>query len=304
MSQKSAFRRKNRIRIGGVTFDAVLILLLLIFCVIILYPFLNVIAVSLSSSRMITRGAVGILPRELNVKGYEIVFSQPAIYTAYLWTLWYCVLFTVLNVSLTACLGYALSVQEFKLRGFFSLILLITMFFNGGTIPSYLNIRNLGLMNTTWALVLPTCVSAWNVFMYRSFFKGISHEIREAALIDGAGEFRILVSIILPLSKALIASFSLFAIVGMWNSYFSALLYIKDASRQPIQMILRSIVFTTNSMGSTFGSDANVMLTNGSVNPLNVQYACLVATIAPLLLIYPFIQKYFEQGMQVGAVKG
>ena len=297
MSQKSAFRRKNRIRIGGVTFDAVLILLLLIFCVIILYPFLNVIAVSLSSSRMITRGAVGILPRELNVKGYEIVFSQPAIYTAYLWTLWYCVLFTVLNVSLTACLGYALSVQEFKLRGFFSLILLITMFFNGGTIPSYLNIRNLGLMNTTWALVLPTCVSAWNVFMYRSFFKGISHEIREAALIDGAGEFRILVSIILPLSKALIASFSLFAIVGMWNSYFSALLYIKDASRQPIQMILRSIVFTTNAMGSTFGSDANVMLTNGSVNPLNVQYACLVATIAPLLLIYPFIQKYFEQGM-------
>ena len=140
--------------------------------------------------------------------------------------------------------------------------------------------------------------------MYRSFFKGISHEIREAALIDGAGEFRILVSIILPLSKALIASFSLFAIVGMWNSYFSALLYIKDASRQPIQMILRSIVFTTNAMGSTFGSDANVMLTNGSVNPLNVQYACLVATIAPLLLIYPFIQKYFEQGMQVGAVKG
>ena len=127
---------------------------------------------------------------------------------------------------------------------------------------------------------------------------------REAALIDGAGEFRILVSIILPLSKALIASFSLFAIVGMWNSYFSALLYIKDASRQPIQMILRSIVFTTNAMGSTFGSDANVMLTNGSVNPLNVQYACLVATIAPLLLIYPFIQKYFEQGMQVGAVKG
>ena len=213
-------------------------------------------------------------------------------------------LFTVLNVSLTACLGYALSVQEFKLRGFFSLILLITMFFNGGTIPSYLNIRNLGLMNTTWALVLPTCVSAWNVFMYRSFFKGISHEIRDAALIDGAGEFRILVSIILPLSKALIASFSLFAIVGMWNSYFSALLYIKDASRQPIQMILRSIVFTTNAMGSTFGSDANVMLTNGSVNPLNVQYACLVATIAPLLLIYPFIQKYFEQGMQVGAVKG
>ncbi len=304
MIRNTAHSTKNKIRIGGTAFDTVLILLLLVFCVVILYPFLNVIAVSLSSSRMITRGAVGLLPRELNVKGYEIVFSQPAIYTAYLWTLWYCLLFTVLNVSLTACFGYALSVQEFKLKGFFSVILLITMFFSGGTIPSYLNIRSLGLMNTTWALVLPGCVSAWNVFMYRSFFRGISKEIREAALIDGAGEMRILVSVILPLSKALIASFSLFAIVGMWNSYFSALLYIKDASRQPIQMILRSIVFTSNSMGSTFGSDANVMLTNGSVNPLNVQYACLVATIAPLLLIYPFIQKYFEQGMQVGAVKG
>jgi len=297
-------RPKNKIRIGNISFDIILTVLLLLFVVIILYPFLHVIAVSLSSSRMITRNAVGLIPQELNVKGYEIVFSKPAIYTSYLWTLWYSLLFTVLNVSMTACMGYALSVPEFKLKGFVSAVMLITMFFSGGTIPSYLNIRNLGLMNTTWALVLPGCVSAWNVFMYRSFFKGISHEIREAALIDGAGELRILISIVLPLSKALIASFSLFAIVGMWNSYFSALLYIKDATRHPIQMILRSIVFTANSMGSTFGGDANIMLTNGTVNPLNVQYACLVATIAPLLLIYPFIQKYFEQGMQVGAVKG
>ena len=305
MSQETiSARTRNKIRVGSLTFDVVLIILLLLFCVVILYPFLHVIAVSLSSSRMITRGAVGLIPQELNVKGYEIVFSKSTIYTAYLWTVWYALLFTLLNVSLTSCLGYALSVQEFKLKGFISVIMLITMFFSGGTIPSYLNIRNLGLMNTTWALVLPGCVSAWNVFMYRSFFKGISHEIREAALIDGAGELRILISVILPLSKALIASFSLFAIVGMWNSYFSALLYIKDASRHPIQMILRSIVFTSNSMGSSFGSDANVMLTNGQVNPKNVQYACLVATIAPLLLIYPFIQKYFEQGMQVGAVKG
>ena len=237
MSQNTASSPKNKIRIGSLSFDVTLIILLLIFCVIILYPFIHVIAVSLSSSRMITRGAVGLIPQELNVKGYEIVFSKPTIYTAYLWTVWYAVLFTLLNVSLTSCLGYALSVQEFKLKGFISVIMLITMFFSGGTIPAYLNIRNLGLMNTTWALVLPGCVSAWNVFMYRSFFKGISHEIREAALIDGAGELRILVSIVLPLSKALIASFSLFAIVGMWNSYFSALLYLKDASRHPIQMI-------------------------------------------------------------------
>ena len=144
-------------------------------------------------------------------------------------------------------------------------------------------------------------VSAWNTFLYRSFFKGISHEIREAALIDGAGDLRILVRIILPLSKALFATFSLFAIVGMWNSYFAAMLYIKDNARQPIQNILRSIVYS--SVSATF-SDAAMPMQQGGVNKLNVQYACLLATIAPLLFIYPFIQKYFEAGMQVGAVKG
>lgn len=296
-------KRKNKIRIGNITFDIILIALLLLFCVIILYPFLNVVAISLSSSGAITRGDVGLLPVEPTFKGYEIVFGQETIYTSYAWTLWYAVLNTVLSVSLTACLGYSLSVPGFVLNKPLSVMLLVTMFFSGGTVPAYLNIKNLGLMDTTWALVLPGCVSAWNVFMYRSFFKGISHEIREAALIDGAGEMRILISIILPLSKALIATFSLFAVVGMWNSYFSALLYIKDQARMPIQMILRSIIFS-NSLTASFGGDTANMITDGSLNPLNVQYACLMATIAPLLLIYPFIQKYFEQGMQVGAVKG
>ncbi len=299
----SSGKRRNRIRIGNVTFDIVLILLLLAFCVVILYPFLNVVAISLSSSGAITRGDVGLIPVEPTFKGYEIVFGQKTVYSAYGWTLWYAVLYTVLSVSLTACLGYSLSVPGFVLNKPISVLLLVTMFFSGGTVPTYLNIKNLGLMDTTWSLVLPGCVSAWNVFMYRSFFKGISHEIREAALIDGAGEMRVLLSIILPLSKALIASFSLFAVVGMWNSYFSALLYIKDQARMPIQMILRSIIFS-NSLTASFGGDTANMINNGTLNPLNVQYACLIATIAPLLLIYPFIQKYFEQGMQVGAVKG
>lgn len=294
---------KNKIRVGSVTFDIVLVLVLLLFCVIILYPFLNVIAISLSSSAAITRGDVGIIPIELTFKGYEIVFSKPTVYTAYGWTIWYAFLSTVLSVSLTACLGYALSVPNFVLNKLFSTMLLVTMFFGGGTIPSYLNIKNLGLMDTTWALVLPGAVSAWNVFMYRSFFKGIAGEIREAALIDGAGEMRILLSIVLPLSKALIATFSLFSVVGMWNSYFSALLYIKDSARMPIQMVLRSIIFS-NSLTSSFGGEAANMMVDGSLNPLNVQYACLIATVAPLLLIYPFIQKYFDTGMQVGAVKG
>lgn len=292
---------KNKIHIGGYTFDIVNVTFLLICCALVILPFMRVIAISLSSSRMIDRGSVGLWPKEVNLKGYEIVFNNQTIYRAYMWTLIYALSFTFITVSMTACLAYPLSVNDFVLKKPISVLLLITMFFSGGTIPSYMLIRNLGLMDTTWALILPGAVGAWNTFLYRAFFKGISHEIREAALIDGAGELRILVRIILPLSKALFATFSLFAIVGMWNSYFAAMLYIKDSSRQPIQNILRSIVYT--SVTATF-SDAAMPMQNGGVNKFNVQYACLIATIAPLLLIYPFIQKYFEQGMQVGAVKG
>ncbi|MCR4578601.1 MAG: carbohydrate ABC transporter permease [Clostridiales bacterium] len=292
---------KNKIHIGGYAFDIVNTTFLVLCCALVILPFMRVIAISLSSSRMIDRGSVGIWPIELNLRGYEIVFGNVTIYRSYGWTLLYSGLFTIITVSMTACLAYPLSVSDFVLKKPISVLLLITMFFSGGTVPSYLLIKNLGLMNTPWALVLPGAVGAWNTFLYRSFFKGISHEIREAALIDGAGDFRILVKIILPLSKALIATFSLFAIVGQWNSYFAAMLYIKDATKFPIQNILRSIVYT--SVTATFG-DAGMAINQGAVNPLNVQYACLIATIAPLLIIYPFIQKYFESGMQVGAVKG
>ena len=292
---------RNKIHIGGYSFDIINTIFLLICCALVILPFMRVLAISLSSSRMIDRHLVNVWPRELNVKGYEIVFSKVTIYRAYGWTLLYSFTFTLITVAMTACLAYPLSVNDFILRKPISVLLLITMFFSGGTVPSYLLIKNLGMMDTIWALVLPGAVGAWNTFLYRAFFKGISHEIREAALIDGAGELRILVRIIVPLSKALFATFALFAIVGMWNSFFPAMLYIKDQTKQPIQNILRSIVYT--SVTATF-SDASIAMTNGAVNTLNVQYACLVATIAPLLFIYPFIQKYFEQGMQVGAVKG
>ncbi len=175
------------------------------------------------------------------------------------------------------------------------------MFFSGGTVPTYLLIQNLGLYDSWWALILPNAVSAYNVFVYRSFYQGISTELREAARIDGAGELTILTRIYGPLAKALYATFGLMAVVGVWNSYYEALLYIKEPGRQPIQMLLRKIVFTQNTANMT---NAQVMISNGDLNPLNVQYACIIATIGPILLVYPFIQKYFAQGMQVGAVKG
>jgi putative aldouronate transport system permease protein len=177
------------------------------------------------------------------------------------------------------------------------------MFFSGGTVPTYLAVQKFHMIDTLWALVLPNAVSAYNVFVYRAFYKGISSEIREAAMVDGASNFRILFKIYMPLSKALYATFGLFSAVAIWNNFFDALLYIKDSAKQPIQMILRQILFASGAAGGTFDG-VNEMMQKGIINPKNVQYACIIATIGPILLVYPFIQRYFAQGVQIGAVKG
>ena len=222
-------------------------------------------------------------------------------WSAYINTVIIAVGYTAVNLVCTSLLAYTLMIPDFVLKKFLTIALLITMFFGGGTVPTYLLVKDLHLMNSWWSLILPNAVGAYNVFVYRSFYKGISLDIREAARIDGASDLTILARIYVPLSKALYATFGLFSVVNIWNSYYDALLYISDPAKQPIQMILRKIVFQkgTDSMGNTAQ-----MLSNGVMNRLNVQYACVVATMLPVLIVYPFVQKYFAQGMQVGAVKG
>ncbi len=293
--------RKNRIHIGSWGFDIFLWILMGVLSVIFLYPFLNVVATSLSSNRMITTGQVTFYPKELMTDGYKLLFQEENILRAYLNTAIIAVGYAVFSLVLNSLMAYALMVPDFVLRKPLSIILLITMFFNGGTVPTYLLIQKLGMFDSWWSLILPNAVSAYSCFVYRAFFRGISPEIREAARIDGANELKILTRIYVPLSKALYATFGLFAVVGIWNSYYEALLYIKDPDRQPIQMILRKIVFTS---GTTSMGAAQEMISQGKMNALNVQYACVVATIGPILLVYPFIQKYFVQGVQIGAVKG
>lgn len=298
---KKQAQPESKIYIGSKVFDVFLILFMLILSVIFLYPFLNVVATSLSSNRMITTGQVTFFPRELMVDGYKMLFKEQNILGAYWNTIVIAVGTMVISLSLTSLMAYVMMVPDFVLRKQLSVFLLITMFFSGGTVPTYLLIQNLGLYNSWWSLILPNAVTAYNVFVYRSFYKGISPEIREAARIDGAGDLKILTKIYVPLSKALYATFGLFSVVGVWNSYYEALLYIKDPGKQPIQMLLRKIVFTS---GTANMADSQQMISNGAMNQLNVQYACVIATIGPILLVYPFIQKYFAQGMQVGAVKG
>lgn len=291
----------NKIYIGSKSFDVFLVLFMFVMSVIFIYPFLNVIAISLSSNRMITTGQVTFFPKEIILDGYKLLFQEENILRAYWNTIVIASASTIINLVLTSLIAYVMMVPEFVLRKQLAIFLLITMFFSGGTVPNYLLIQNLGLYDSWWSLILPNAVVAYNVFVYRAFFKGISPEIREAAKIDGAGELQILTKIYVPLSKALYATFGLFSLVGVWNSYYDALLYIKDPAKQPIQMILRKIVFTS---GTANMADAQQLISNGALNPLNVQYACVIAAIGPILLVYPFIQKYFAQGLQIGAVKG
>lgn len=301
MSFGKAKNQNNKIHIGSRAFDVFLIVFMIIVAIIFLYPFLNVIATSLSSNRMITTGQVTFFPKEFHLDGYKALFKDENILGAYWNTIVIAVGTMIVSLVLNSLMAYVMMAPEFVLRKPLSIILLITMFFSGGTVPTYLLIQNLGLYDSWWSLILPNAVSAYNIFIYRSFYQGISPEIREAARIDGASEFQILTKIYVPLSKALYATFGLFSVVGVWNSYYEALLYIKDPAKQPIQMLLRKIVFTS---GTANMSNAQQMISNGNLNSLNVQYACVIATIGPILLVYPFIQKYFAQGVQVGAVKG
>ena len=300
-------KKEKRTDDGGVkrihVSDVILAIVMGALCIIFIYPFINIIAVSLSSNVMIGTGSVTCFPKELNAAGYKLVFGKEPMYLAYLNTIKYCVLFALVNVLTTAMIAYSLTQKEFVLRKPITVLLLFTMFFSGGTVPTYLVVSNLKLLNTSWALVFPTAVSAYNIFVYRAFFKGITGDLREAAKIDGAGEFRILFQIVFPLSKPLFATFGLFAVVGMWNNYMEPLLYISDAKKQPIQMVLRNIIFQAGG-GVTFGTDYYMLADSGALNPKNVQYAAIVAATLPIMIFYPFLQKFFVQGVQVGAVKG
>lgn len=291
----------NKIHYGSRTVDVLLGIIVACLCILFIYPFLNVLAVSLSSNSMITTGQVTFFPKEINMEGYRVLFQEQNIFKAYGNTIMIALATTIVSLVLTSMLAYVMMLPEFALKKPFSILLLITMFFNGGTVPTYILIQNMGLYDTWWALILPNAVTAYNVFVYRAFFKGISPEIREATKIDGASDIKILAMIYAPLSKALYATFGLFTFVNTWNDYYNALLYIKDADKHPIQMILRKIVFTS---GVQAMGGAQDMIANNKLNTLNVQYACVIATMLPVLIIYPFVQKYFAQGMQVGAVKG
>lgn len=287
--------------IGSKLFDVFNILLMLIILFITLYPLYYVFITSISDGGSVMRGEVSFLPKGINWKAYEIVFQDKSIMHSYLNTIFYTVCGTLINLVMTALCAYPLSRNTFYGRGIFSLAIVFTMFFDGGLIPRYIVVDSLGLVDTVWAILLPPAISVWYMILMRTFFQNIPEALHESAHMDGANEMTVLTRIVLPLSVPILATMTLFYAVHHWNSFFPALIYLSDKKMYPLQIILRNIVIQgdmaeqSNMMGGEMG-----ML----VTAQNIKYAVVIVAIAPIVMLYPFLQKYFVQGIMVGSLKG
>jgi putative aldouronate transport system permease protein len=291
----------GRRSVGSVMFDAVNYLLFLLLSVVFLYPLLIMIALSLSDPVVMGGATPGIIPVGFTVSSYRVLLESAVILRYYANTLMYVVLGTFFMISLTSLLAYALMHRRFSGRRPLTLLLLVTMFFSGGLVPLYLLVRALGLYNTIWPIVLPNAVGAWNVIIFRTFFLQLPEALRESAQIDGAGHLTVLLRVVLPLSKALLATFTLFTAVAYWNSWFEAVIFLRDRALYPIQVFLRSMLIDTTEYEIWMRLPDDV---KRNMAPRQLRAAALMLTITPILCVYPFLQRYFAKGVLVGSLKG
>lgn len=287
--------------------DYVLYFVLFIVNAVMVYPILLTLFKSLSSADAVLSGAVKLYPVDINIQAYLLVFKEPMLVRSYSNTIIYSAVYTVILLSLTTLAGYVLSIREFSFRNIFTILFVIPMYFGGGMIPSYLLIKNLGMLDTIWAITIPGALAGWNVFIFRTFFQSIPGSMRESAIIDGAGDGRILLRIFIPLSKPLFATFALFSIVGMWNSFFGPLIYFTSPDKMPMQILLRRLLIQDDM--SILRTEAakqmnQAIYQNKRVTPESMKSAAIIVTITPVLILYPFLQKYFVKGTMIGAIKG
>ncbi|MNO52079.1 L-arabinose transport system permease protein AraQ [compost metagenome] len=263
-------------------------------------PFLNIIAQSFSSSEAIINGRVGLLPKDFTAINYQYVFSDHSIWRAFGVSIYITVLGTAINLIATASLAYPVSRPEFAGRKYIVMMVLFTMVFSAPLIPNFILIKNLGLMNSLWALMIPGAISAFNFFVMRSFFMQLPQELIDSSRIDGCGELRIIVSMVLPLSKPVMASLGIFYAVGHWNTYMSALYYINKPSLWPLQVMLKKL-FETDDISIDPASSVYSSLAHTS--PEGIKMAVIIVATIPIIMIYPFLQRHFVKGMMVGSVK-
>ncbi|MBW8348373.1 carbohydrate ABC transporter permease [Bacillus sp. IITD106] len=263
----------------------------------ILYPIFYIIAVSFSETSQVVQGNVWLLPKGFNLDAYKEILSQNKIPKAYLNTIIYTGLGTMINLFMTAIAAYPLSRVTFFGRKFFMLAIVLTMFFNGGMIPTYVLIQSLGMIDTIWAIVIPNAIWTIELLILKSFFESMPESLRESAIIDGASEFRILFSIMIPLSKPALASIGLFYFMGHWNSYFLPMIYLNDSAKYPLQVILRDMLIFANNENES-------LIDKAALAPEALKNATIFISMIPVLIIYPFAQKYFAKGVMLGSEKG
>ncbi|GAB1156681.1 MULTISPECIES: carbohydrate ABC transporter permease [Paenibacillus] len=275
---------------------------------LVAYPLVYMISASISNPKEVASGAMWLFPKDITFEGYERVLQDQRIWSGYANTILYTVVGTAVNLAFTIPAAYALSRRDLVGRGFFMGVFMFTMFFGGGLVPSYLLIKELGMINSMWALILPSAASVWNIIVSRTFFQGtIPSELQEAAQIDGCSNFKLFFKIVLPLSMPIIAVMALFYGVGHWNSYFSAMIYLNDSAKYPLQLVLRQILvlqeMSAQGSGMMDGSSASALNNKAEVAAL-VRYAVIIVSTLPVIIIYPFLQRYFVQGVMIGSVKG
>lgn len=264
-----------------------------------LYPFATILARSFSGERQIRAGEVALLPKGFNLTTYKIVFQDAMFWRNYGNTVLYTVVATAVAMVLTTCYAYVLSKKQLKGRGVLVGIAVFTMFFTGGLIPNYILVTSLGLKNSVWAIALPNAISVFNLLVMKAFFENVPTELEEAAQIDGLSTYGVLLRIVLPLSKAVVATMVLFYSVSFWNSWFSAFLYMDRTDLMPVTVYLRNLI-----QGATGGGNAGAGTEQLSQVGANIQSVTIVLTALPILCVYPFVQRYFVSGVMLGAVKG
>ena len=302
----TAATMKKRGRRRDIAFPIVNTLILILLCFITLYPVLNTVAYSFNNGLDAVKGGLGLWPRKFSTEAYTEILQDPAVYKAFGISVSKTVITTLLNLFFTSMLAFALSRREYVLRGFITTVMVLTMYVNAGLIPNYLLIsRTLGLRNTYWVYIIPTMFSCFNMIVIRTYIQGLPDALVESARIDGAGDIRTFFQIILPLCLPVMATVALFVAVGAWNSWFDTYLY--NGSKKDLysmQYLLKMKLATTQSSSSGANATADALSQQNKVTPITVRSAISVVSAVPILIVYPFLQKYFVTGMALGAVKG
>lgn len=298
-SDRAAIRESG----GDRAFNVANYVLLTIVLIVVLYPLVYVVSASFSSSYAVLSGKVWLWPVEPSLEGYKAVFKNKNILTGFQNTFFYTLAGTFVNVVMTVLAAYPLSRKDFRGRNKFMLLFVFTMMFNGGLIPTYFVVKDLSMIDTVWAMLIPTALSVWNVIIMRTYFQTtIPGELLEASQIDGCNDFRFLLKIVVPLSGPIIAVIALFYAVGHWNQYFNAMIYLKNPQLYPLQLILRDILVQNEVRIDMLGDVKSAAARQGLRELL--KYSLIVISSVPLMLVYPFVQKFFVKGVMIGSIKG